>query len=197
MLDSARYALERIGITDQTEEQLHMLIGPPLGHAFRDYYGLDTTTVESAVSYFREHLTGKGIQRYEAYPGITDLLRDLVAAGIEVAVVTSKLDTIAAEALKSTNLHDYFSVICAQKPGLVVEKQEILKDALIKTDTLQAKSSVVMVGDRKHDVEAAKAMSVDSIGVLWGYGSRTELENEGATQIAASDAELRTLLLSA
>ena len=56
-------------------------------------------------------------------------------------------------------------------------------------------STVVMIGDRRHDVEAAKAHSVDSVGVLWGYGNQEELENEGATYIAVNANELRQLLI--
>ncbi|HSW92005.1 MAG TPA: HAD hydrolase-like protein [Candidatus Saccharimonadales bacterium] len=52
-----------------------------------------------------------------------------------------------------------------------------------------------MVGDRRHDIEAAKAHKINSIGVLWGYGDLRELQTEGATYTVNDTEELRRLLL--
>ena len=43
---------------------------------------------------------------------------------------------------------------------------------------------VLMVGDRRHDIEGARANGVDSLGVLYGYGSREELLQAGADYLA-------------
>lgn len=40
-----------------------------------------------------------------------------------------------------------------------------------------------MIGDRKYDIEGAKANNIDSIGVLYGYGDEEELANAGANKI--------------
>ena len=55
--------------------------------------------------------------------------------------------------------------------------------------------TAVMVGDRKHDVIGAQENGIQSIGVLYGYGDRAELEAAGADSIAASVAHLREMLL--
>lgn len=41
-----------------------------------------------------------------------------------------------------------------------------------------------MIGDRKHDIIGANYNEIASIGVLYGYGSETELTEVGATHIA-------------
>ena len=51
-------------------------------------------------------------------------------------------------------------------------------------------AACTMVGDRHHDIDAARANRVRAVGVLWGYGSRTELEAAGAQAFAATPAEL-------
>ena len=56
-------------------------------------------------------------------------------------------------------------------------------------------SSAVIVGDRKYDVIGAKKVGIDSIGVLFGYGNREELEEEGATWIAETVEEISDILL--
>ena len=61
--------------------------------------------------------------------------------------------------------------------------------------TLTDVSAAVMVGDREHDILGAGENRMDSIGVLFGYGSREELEKAGANEIAASVPELEKLLL--
>ena len=160
MIECARYALSKFDIHETDDENLRRLIGPPLEHAFRDYYGFDEAQSEQAVTHFRDMMQREGVQLYEAYPGISELLK----------------------------------FISAQQPNVVVDKEEILSKALSELDITDM-STVVMIGDRRHDVEAAKAHSVDSVGVLWGYGNQEELENEGATYIAVNANELRQLLI--
>lgn len=194
MIECARYALSKFNIHETDEANLRRLIGPPLEHAFKDYYGFDESQADQAVGYFREMMLNEGIQLYEAYPGIAEMLSELKKSGIRLAVVTSKIDHIAKDALTKTGLIDYFEYISTQQPNIVVDKEEILSKALSELDITDT-SSVVMIGDRRHDVEAAKAHSIDSIGVLWGYGNQEELESEGATHIVANADELKTLLI--
>lgn len=194
MIECARYALSKFDIHETNDENLRRLIGPPLEHAFRDYYGFDQAQADQAVTYFRDMMQREGIQLYEPYPGVPDLLDDLKRAGKKLAVVTSKIDHIAKKSLTKTDLINYFEFVSAQQPNVVVKKEEILAKALHELNILDL-SSVVMIGDRRHDVEAAKTHSIDSIGVLWGYGDRDELESEGATHIVSDVDELKQLLL--
>lgn len=171
MIECARYALSKFDIYETDDESLRRLIGPPLEHAFRDYYGFDESQSEQAVTHFRDMMQREGVQLYEAYPGITELLNELKQSGRQLAVVTSKIDHIAKETLAKTGLIDYFEFISAQQPNVVVDKEEILTKALNELNVTD-NSTVVMIGDRRHDVEAAKTHSIDSIGVLWGMAIR-------------------------
>jgi phosphoglycolate phosphatase len=54
---------------------------------------------------------------------------------------------------------------------------------------------IVMIGDRKHDIIGAKEAGIDSIGVLYGYGSLEEFEAEQPTYMANSVSDLELLLL--
>ena len=64
--------------------------------------------------------------------------------------------------------------------------------AVLQTEALDP-SNTIMVGDRMHDIIGAQANSLRSIGVLWGYGSRTELEQAGADALARHPSELPRL----
>lgn len=194
LIECARYALSRFDIHETDQENLRRLIGPPLEHVFRDYYGFNEVQVDQAVSYFRDRMQREGVQLYNVYPGISELLKELKQRGKRLAVVTSKIDHIANEVLENTGLSDYFEFVSAQTPKVVVDKEKVLSRAMSELN-IADKSNVVMIGDRKHDVEAANAKGIDSIGVLWGYGDRNELESEGATHVVVNTNELRKLLI--
>ena len=74
-------------------------------------------------------------------------------------------------------------------------KAEVLAYALEQMN-ISDLSEAVMVGDRSYDVKGAQAMGIDSVGVLYGYGSREELEEVGATKIAKSVEDLKNILLN-
>lgn len=196
LIESARYALSEMGIHETDDAALRRFVGPPLEHSFRDYYGFDESQTKRAVSLFRTKLQKDGIKQYKPYPGIADVLKSLHTAGKTTAIVTSKVEHIAKAALETTGLLAYFDIIGAQQPDEVVDKAVILARVLQQLPH-PIKSEIVMVGDRKHDVEAAAIHGIDSIGVLWGYGSADELQSEGATYIVNDAAELLALLLEA
>ena len=104
MIECARYALSKFDIHETDDENLRRLIGPPLEHAFRDYYGFGEAQSEQAVTHFRDMMQREGVQLYEAYPGISELLNELKQSGRQLAVVTSKIDHIAKETLAKTGL---------------------------------------------------------------------------------------------
>ncbi|MDB5175799.1 MAG: hydrolase, family [Candidatus Saccharibacteria bacterium] len=193
IIESARFALAKLGIEETDEQALRRFVGPPLEYAFKDYYDFDEDTTKKAVTLFREKLQSDGIKLYKAYDGVTELLDELLRAGKTVAVVTSKINHIARAALESTGIAKYFEVVGSQQPDEVVKKEVVLSRVLSELGVTD-KSSVVMIGDRMHDIEAAKEYGIDSIGVLWGYGSLEELQEEGATHIVKDTHELQRLL---
>lgn len=194
IVESARFALAELGVYETNDEALRRFVGPPLEHAFRDYYGFDEETTNRAVVLFRSQLQNEGIKLYRAYDGLPELLAELQQADKTLVVVTSKIEHIALTVLENTGLREYFTAVFAQQPDEVVKKEVILARALQHVAGNTDVSSV-MIGDRMHDVEAAKAHGIDSIGVLYGYGTREELEEEGATHIARDANDLRALLI--
>ncbi len=191
--DAVRHGLALIGIREDDDAALRTFIGPPLEHSLRDRYGLPPAQVALVVDAYREHYVAQGIAKYRAYPGIPELLSRLAARGIRLGVVTAKAQAIAEQALRETGLIEWFEHVAGRDPDVVVEKTVTLRDALA---TLACPpSQVVMIGDREHDVLAARANGVDSVGVLYGYGSRDELVRAGATHLAETPASVEPLVL--
>ena len=128
------------------------------------------------------------------YPGVTELLDSLVARGCRLAVATSKPETSALEIVAHLGLADRFTTIA----GDTLEGERGTK-ALVVGEVLRRlgepdRSTVVMVGDRHHDVEGSRAHGVDCAGVLWGYGTPVELIGAGAWALCPTPADLAALL---
>lgn len=194
LTESARFALKKMGIVEVSEANLRRFVGPPLEHSFKEYYGFSDEQALEAVGHYRQKMQQDGVKLTTAYDGIKELLQGLQAAGVRLAVVTSKVDYIANEALRVTDLADFFEYVAAERPGETVKKEVTLARAL---DVLGVsdKTDAVMIGDRRHDIEAAKAIGIDSIGVLWGYGDKSELSSEGSTYIVSQPSEITPIIV--
>lgn len=75
------------------------------------------------------------------------------------------------------------------------DKAKVIAYALEQTGIVPDES-VIMVGDREHDVIGAKKNGLSCIGVLFGYGSAEELRSVGAAALAKDPEELEQLLCS-
>lgn len=193
--NSVAYALRRLGCPVPEQEVLNKFIGPPLLDSFQRYCGLDLETARRGTQYYREYFRDRGIFENSVYPGIPALLADLKAAGRTVAVATSKPEVFARRILDHFGLAGYFDFVA----GATMDETRLTKPAVLayalEAMGLTDKAAAVMVGDREQDVLGARAVGLDCIGVLYGYGDRAEHEAAGAAAIAGDVAALRAVLL--
>ena len=193
IIHSAIYALESFGIHADPAD-LRKFIGPPLSQSFEEFYGFSKTQATEAVKKYREYFAEKGIFENEPYPGIEAILRQLQQNGKRLLVATSKPEVFAKRILEHFSLSAYFEGITGSElDGTRTDKAEVIAYALQKAG-IHEKETAVMIGDRKHDILGAQKNGLESIGVLYGYGSREELELAGATQIVLSPLELLRIL---
>ncbi len=182
--NSVMHALKKYGIEVADRSELYKFIGPPLTESFEKYYGFSSEGAKQAVEDYREYYRDKGLYENTVYDGVEALLKTLSEKGKTLIVATSKPEIFAKEVLRHFELDKYFKYIAGGNlDGTRTVKAEVIEYAL-KTCGIKADENVVMVGDRMHDIIGAKTVGIDSIGVLFGYGSREELENAGATYIA-------------
>ena len=192
---SVAYALDKFGIHVADRSELYCFIGPTLADSFRDFYGFSDEDAMRAVGYYREYFPEKGIFDNRVYDGIPELLDALRAAGKKLVLATSKPEEFARRIMDKFDLARRFDFMCgATFDGRISKKSEVIEYA-IRTAGVTDRSSVLMIGDREHDVLGARAAGVDSLGVLFGYGSREELEEAGATYIAETVEDLGKMLI--
>ncbi|MBQ3550299.1 MAG: HAD family hydrolase [Clostridia bacterium] len=184
--NSVAYALSKFGINVEDKRTLYKFIGPPLVDAFSEYYGFSKEDSEKATAFYRETFSVKGLFENRVYDGVVEMLEALKNKGKRLIIATSKPEPFTMKILKHFDLLKYFDFVAAATfDASRNSKDKVIAYALQSLD-IKDKSEVVMIGDRHHDIDGAKENGIDSIGVLWGFGSREELETSGATHIAES-----------
>ena len=110
-----------------------------------------------------------------------------------MALATSKPTVFAEKIVEGFGLAPYFTLICGSNlDGTRSVKAEIIEQVLF--DCKARPKDAVMIGDRKHDLIGAKRCGIASVGVLYGYGSREEMEEYGADYIVPTVPALADLL---
>jgi phosphoglycolate phosphatase len=180
---------------DQTLD-VTRLIGPPLEDLMQALLrSRGDDRVGEAVLAYRRHYGESGLFGSELYPGIVDMLRSVREAGLQIYLATSKREVFARRILHHLELAPYFDGIYGSVPdGTLDHKPELLTHILADQGLFASHS--LMVGDRRHDIAGAHAAGMRSFGVLWGYGSRDELETAGADRLVESTSDLLAAILS-
>ncbi len=194
IMNSIRYTLRRYNLPDMADSELCRFIGPPLMVSFSKYLGFDEEKSAEAVSVYREYFAEKGLFENSVYEGIPEALASLQEKGFVLAVSTSKPEVYAKRILERFDLAKHFAAIC----GIPLGEEGMSKAQVIKT-TLEKlgasdKSAVLMVGDRDYDVKGASLNGIECMGVLFGYGSRDELESAGAVCVAKTPTDMANLI---
>lgn len=193
--NSVMYALEKSGYPVPERQELYKFIGPPLVYSFKTYSGMNDEEAERALWYYRERFSAGGLFENEIYEGIPELLADLKAAGGRVILATGKPEEFAAQILEHFGILQYFDFVAGNTlEETRPEKRQVLEHIFRNFPEL-SKDNAVMVGDRRFDVEAAADFSIPGVGVLFGFGTRAELESAGAARIAETVKELRGCLI--
>lgn len=182
--NSVAYALKKWDIEVSERSLLYPFIGPPLSDSFQRYFGFSKEDSMKAIEYYREYFRDRGIFENEVYAGVHEMLTALSSEGKTIVLATSKPEGFAKTILEHFDLAKYFDFVAgASMDESRSKKGQVIAYAL-ESLRITDRSTVVMVGDREHDVMGAKENSLDCIGVLFGYGSREELETAGATYVA-------------
>lgn len=194
--NSVAYALKKLGVPVPPYSDLLKFIGPPLFTAFKEFCGFNDEKAKSAVEFYREYYPEKGIFECRLYDNIKSVLEALNKNGLKIILATSKPELFADRIIEHFGLKKYFYYIAgASFDKSRSEKPQVISYALSAcgiTDT----GSAVMVGDRHHDIIGAHENKIAGIGVLYGFGTREELESSGADYIAKTPEEILKIIIT-
>jgi len=188
--------LRDMGHTPPPAEELRWTIGPSLRDSLKKILKTeDAETIEQCVLRYRYHYVDRRLMLNDApYPGISNLLNKLKEDGYRLFVATGKAHIYARTILEHFKLLHFFEKVCGPElDGTRSVKSELLAWMFESENILP--SQAIMIGDRHHDIIAAKTHGVTSIGITYGYGSRDELESAGADYIVHSPEQIREQIL--
>ena len=187
---SIQYALKKLGKPVPDSEDLHWCIGPPLLDSFsRLLSDNGSGQAQEALLIYRERFSQIGKFENRVYDGIPEVLSLLNERGLSLFVATSKPTVYSIDIISHFKLAPYFKRIYGSElNGDLVDKTELIGHIISKEDI--DKRTAIMVGDRSHDIIGAKNNGLPSIGVTYGYGTREELLESGADQLASNPMDI-------
>lgn len=189
------YALEKFGIIETDLNKLKPFVGPPLFDSFQEFYGFTPEQAREATKYHREEFVKTGLYQNRLYEGMDKLLRELKEKGVRVMLATSKPVEFATTILELAGVKESFDFIGGNDLKESRPKKELVLQYVLENNPGITAENTLMIGDRKFDVVGAHAFGLKCVGVLYGYGSREELETYGADYIVDDVAALRDFLM--
>lgn len=178
ILGSLKKALAQLGYPEPAPELLRRFIGPPMFGSMEKFCGMTPEEAETAVRAYREIYNRTGVYENAVYPGIPGLLDRLRSSGVRLAVATTKPAFATAKVLEHFGLSSRFDFVSAADES---ERESNKKKLILAAVNALGcpPERAVMVGDTKFDAVGARDAGTDFIGVLYGFGTREEMEREG------------------
>ncbi|MEH6794970.1 MAG: HAD-IA family hydrolase [Rhodococcus sp. (in: high G+C Gram-positive bacteria)] len=193
-----RHALASVEAPEPTEEQLSLVVGPPLIDTLRGL-GLDEDAAQRALAAYFQRYDERGWAENTAFDGIETVLTRLQDRGVRLGVATSQSERFAVRILDHFGLSRYFEFIGgASNDGTRRAKSDVIAHSLTNLGIDPVESAdggtagVIMIGDRDHDVHGAARFGIPTVYVEWGYG--IDGESDDAAFTASSMDELATVL---
>jgi phosphoglycolate phosphatase len=184
-----------MGIPVPESTELRKWIGPPLQQSFKTYLGsAGEGDSNNALRLYRERFGKLGLYENSVYEGIPELLEKLRNQSIRLILATAKPSVYAQRIVEHFGLDQWLDAVYGSElDGRRTNKVDLLR-FLLKEQQLSP-DECLMVGDREHDMIAARFHGAGAIGVLWGYGTPVELLESGAETLVDSPAELAEILI--
>ena len=194
IMNSVRYAIERMGRKPLPPETLRRFIGPALLYSFKKYAGMTEEESWQAIGYYKECYDGGEAYNLNIYEGIPELLERLGQNGVLCAVVTTKPEAVAEKILERFDMKKHFAcVIGPESDGASNQKSILIRRALRKLGLEE--QDAVMIGDTRFDAAGASEAGCDFIGVTYGYGTPEELREDRTVFLADSAAQIAPWVL--
>ena len=176
VFDTFRRTFQEMGVEQPSGAQMRTFLGPPLRDTFNDEMHFTPQQTEEALRIYRRHYQAVGALNATEYPGVVDVIRATRTRERANSLATSKAILgvkVVGEHFGFLDAFDFLGT--ADFAENRVSKTEVVAYALEGLRQLGANlERVILVGDRIHDVEGARAHGIEVALVKWGYGSPDE-----------------------
>ena len=193
---AANYALKKNGFAEHDIERYPFFVGNGVRKLIERVLPPATgteKTIERMLVDFKEYYNCHNTDFTEPYPGIVQLLHDLTAMGVKIAVASNKYQAATESIIKHFFGDLEWSVICGQKENFPVKPDPSIVFSILG-EVEVPKDDTLFVGDSGVDMETAWRACVDSAGVTWGFRSEKELRSNHSKFIAHDAAALMDII---
>ena len=188
ILNSLRYAFDKLGEPVPPESTLIKFIGPPLQDSFAGFCGFSAERAAEAVAAFRERYEPIGKFENMAAPGMADLCARLKARGYVLALASSKPESLCVPICERFGFTPSLAVVTGSPPVGDWTKADVIRETMRRLG---------LTGDRKFDVLGARECGIDCAGVeFFGYAAPGELAESGAVAVVRTPEELERFILT-
>lgn len=197
LADAANYVCEQRGWPVHTVDEYKKMVGngiPKLVERFSPVSARHPEQLNATLEAFLLRYSAFMRQKTAPYAGIPEMLTRLKNAGVQMAVLSNKQDSLSREVVGYYFDSSLFCKVRGALPGVPTKPDPAGVHRLM--DELSADAaSTLFVGDSDVDILTAKNSGLAGCGVLWGFRDRSELEGAGADHIAATPEELEAVIL--
>jgi phosphoglycolate phosphatase len=193
ILNCVRHAMEQLGHDCPPQDELLWFIGPPLRKSFQTLLNCTLEDAEEAVTIYRERFGTIGLLENDVFEGVSDLLAEQSSLEKRLFIASTKPHVYIHPILEHFEIKHWFEgVYGSELDGTRAVKSDLLQYIFNELNLDPHKT--VMIGDRVHDMDAAKAVGVTSVWVDYGYGDEAERDAAKPNHICNSIEELSALL---
>jgi phosphoglycolate phosphatase len=200
-LDDIHEVVSRVfrahGLRDRTREQVRLAVGRGVEHLVMKLTvdeSLDNDGIRSLSENIRRVYMDMGSVMTRPYPGVTEVLENLMARGIPIAVLTNKPQSSADECVESYFPHIRFSMVRGVTDEGVLKPSVHASGPVLEALELPP-HRVAMIGDSDVDMDTAMNAGMIPVGVSWGFRSTELLKAHGASVILRSPSDILRLLV--
>jgi len=176
-------ALEDFGYGPFTEEQYKYFVGDGAANLVKRALaaGGDVELVhfEEAYARYREVFRENCMYRVQPYDGIRELLAFMKDQEVKIAVLSNKPHAETVNVIESLFGKGYFDVIQGQKENVAIKPSPEGVFQILEQFRLEV-ADILYLGDTATDMKTGKNAGAFTVGALWGFRDRKELEEGGA-----------------
>ncbi len=196
LADSVNFVLTEFGFPTHETEKFKYFIGDGMAKLIervlpedRKDPELQNEVLDTFMNRYREHFADKTV----AYEGIIDLVRELSAKNLKLAIVSNKVQDMTKEVARRVLSGLEFDIVCGKREGYPTKPDPTLTLEIINELGVKP-SECVFIGDSGMDMAVAKNAGVSGIGVLWGFRTESELMENGADYIVRTPEEIGEII---
>ncbi len=152
----------------------------------------DEETVARCYARMIEDYGGNSLVKTRPYDGVTELVRELRAAGVPLAIHSNKSDALTRDIVAALLDPEDFVVVSGARPDAPLKPDPAVALAIASRFGLPP-ARIVYLGDSLVDMRTATAAGMIAVGASWGFRTKDELVESGAAAVIDRPLDLLTL----